>query len=269
MMNNIIKNIANPYILLLFILNKTGLSKLLSDKIYIKLLFRRVMGKKINLKNPQSYNEKLNWLKLYDRNPEYLKMVDKYNVKEYVAAIIGKQYIIPALGVWDKFEEIDVDKLPNQFVLKCTHDSGSIIFCRDKANFDFIAAKKKLNIALKKNPFLPGREWVYNYLKPRIIAEKFIEDKINISLNDYKFFCFNGEPKCLFIGTDRHLGDEHVKFDFFDSEFNHLEIVQLHEQSDKKISKPLSFDEMLRLSRVLSAGIPHVRVDFYEIDNKP
>jgi hypothetical protein len=227
------------------------------------------MGKKINFKNPQSYNEKLNWLKLYDRKPEYLKMVDKFDVKEYVSAIIGEKYVIPALGVWDKFEEINFDELPNQFVLKCTHDSGSVIFCRDKANFDFIAAKKKLKIALKKNPYLPSREWVYSNIKPRIIAEKFIEDKINISLIDYKFFCFNGEPKCLFVGTDRHLGDEHVKFDFFDSEFNHLDIIQLHEQSDKKISRPISFDDMLRLSKVLSAGIPHVRVDFYEIDNKP
>ena len=118
-------------------------------------------------------------------------------------------------------------------------------------------------MALKKNPYLPGRELVYRNLKPRIIAEKYIDDKINISIDDYKFFCFDGEPKCLFIGTDRHLGDEHVKFDFFDSEFNHLDIVQLHEQSGKKIEKPYSFEEMLRLARVLSAGIPHVRVDLY------
>lgn len=268
-MNKLIRRIFNPYRYILFILNRTGLTNFIPDKLFVKLLYRRFFNKKLNLKNPKSYNEKLNWLKLYDRKPEYNSLVDKYEVKKYVADIIGDEYIIPTYGVWGKFDEIDFNILPDQFVLKCTHDSGSVIICRDKSNFDFIAAKKKLSMALKKNSYLSGREWVYKDVKPRIIAEKYMDNKISRSIDDYKFFCFDGEPKCLFIGTDRHLGDEHVKFDFYDSEFNHLEIIQLHEQSGKKIPKPLSFDKMLRLSRVLSAGIPHVRVDFYEINNKP
>jgi len=267
-MNNI-KRITNPYILLLFVINKTGLSNLLTDKLYLKLLYHRIFGKKLNLYNPVTYNEKLNWLKLYDRKPKYTKMVDKYEVKEYVSNIIGEEYIIPTLGVWDKFEDINFELLPDQFVLKCTHDSGSFSICKDKSSFDYLAVKKKLSKALKRNSYLPGREWVYKDLKPRIIAEQYMQDEKKESLLDYKFFCFDGEPKCLFVATERNLGDEHVKFDFFDTEFNHLDIVQLHEQSGKVIQKPVSFSEMLRLARDLSVGIPHVRVDFYEINSKP
>lgn len=265
-MLNYIKKISNPYALLLFVLNSCGVSNIISDKLYLKLLYRRVMGKKLNLKNPQTFNEKLNWLKLYDRNPEYCRMVNKYEVKKYVASIIGEEYIIPTYGVWEKFDDIDFNQLPDQFVLKCTHDSGSVIICRDKNTFDFDNAKKMLSRAIKRNSYLPGREWVYKDMKPRIIAEKLMIEKNRESINDYKFFCFDGTPKCLFIATDRHLGDEHVKFDFYDSQFNHLDIVQLHEQSGKEIEKPLSFNEMLRLSGLLSKGIPHVRIDFYEIN---
>ncbi|HEY9221968.1 MAG TPA: ATP-grasp fold amidoligase family protein [Lutibacter sp.] len=268
-MNKLIRSFNNPYIIILFFLNKTKLATLIPDKLYLKLLFRRVMGKKLNLENPQTFNEKLNWLKLNDRKPEYTNMVDKYNAKQYVADIIGDNYLIKTYGVWDKFDDIDFDKLPDQFVLKCTHDSGSVIICRAKSDFDYLAAKNKLTKALKRNSYLPGREWVYKDVKPRIIAEKYLDVPLNTSINDYKFFCFNGEPKCLFIATERHLGDEFVKFDFFDSEFNHLDIVQLHEQSGKKIEKPYSFEEMLRLSSILSAGMSHVRIDFYEIDKKP
>ena len=268
-LNKIYRNLNNPYAFIIFSLNFTKLANLLPDKLYLQLLFRRVMGQKLNLDNPQTFNEKLNWLKLYDRKPEYSRMVDKYEAKKYVASIIGEEYIIPTYGVWNTFDDINFELLPNQFVLKCTHDSGSVIICRDKNTFDFDNAKKRINKALKRNLYLLGREWVYKDIKPRIIAEKLMTEKKRESINDYKFFCFDGTPKCLFIATDRHLGDEHVKFDFYDSQFNHLDIVQLHEQSGKEIEKPLSFNEMLILSGLLSKGIPHVRIDFYEINGHP
>ena len=262
------KIISNPNWVLYYFLHFTRISQITPDKVYLKLQYRCIFNEKIDLKNPKTYNEKLLWLKLYDRNPAYLRMVDKYEAKKYVSDIIGEKYIIPTIGVWDKFDDIDFDKLPVQFVLKCTHDSGSTIVCKDKSDFDYIAAKKKITMALKINSYLPGREWVYKDLKPRIIAEKYMHDKNNESILDYKLFCFDGDPKCLFIATERHLGDEHVKFDFFDTKFKHLDIVQKHEQSGKFIQKPTCFDEMLRLSRILSAGIPHIRVDFYEINQK-
>lgn len=264
-----LKTLKNPNAIFLFVLNFLGISRLLPDKIYLQFLYRRVFGQKLNIDNPQTFNEKLNWLKLYDRKSEYSKMVDKVEAKKYVTDSIGEEYIIPTLGVWDKFDDIDFEKLPDQFVLKCTHDSGSVMICRDKNTFDVDTAKRKLTKALKRNSYLPGREWVYKDVKPRIIAEKLLKDNTSESIQDYKFFCFDGEPKCLFIASERHLGDEHVKFDFFDAEFNHLNIVQLHEQSGKEFAKPKSFTEMLTLSRKLSAGIPHVRVDFYEINGRP
>jgi hypothetical protein len=268
-MNKIKRIINNPYWLFYYFLLATKVSRITPDKWYLKLQYRCFFNKKLNLINPKSFNEKLQWLKLYDRKPEYIKMVDKHEVKKYVTDIIGKEYIIPTLGIWDNFDDIDFDKLPMQFVLKCTHDSGSTIICRDKSKFNFNSAKNKISKFLLKNPYLPGREWVYKGVKPRIIAEKFMLNGDDPVLNDYKFFCFDGEPKCLFVGTDRHLGDKNVKFDFYDSDFNHLDIVQIHEQSGKQLKKPQSFEDMLSLSRLLSVNIPHVRVDFYEIDNKP
>lgn len=241
-----------------------GIDGLIPDKLYLQLLYRRIFNKKLDLNNPKSFNEKLQWIKLYDRRPEYTTMVDKYAVKEYVAGKIGKKYIIPTLGIWDKPEDIEWDNLPKQFVLKCTHDSGGLVICRDKDKLDKEAAIKKLSESLKRDYYRAGREWPYKYVLRRIIAEKYMEDKSVGELPDYKFFCFDGVVKALFIGTERGTGD--VKFDFYDADFNHLDFVQEHPMSGKVLPKPQHFEKMKELASQLSQGIPHVRVDFYNIN---
>lgn len=240
------------------------LSKHIDDEAYLKFIYFFCFWKKLNLKNPKTYNEKLQWIKLYDRRDIYTTMVDKYEAKKYVADIIGEDYIIPTLGVWDTFDEIDFDKLPDQFVLKCTHDSGGLVICKDKKVFDKEAAKKKINKSLKKNYYYLGREWPYKNVKPRIIAESYMEDKKG-ELKDYKFFCFNGIPKMLFIASDRGID---TRFDFYDSEFNHLPFMQGHPNREKKIDCPDGFEEMKKLSFDLSKDIPAIRVDFYNVDGK-
>ncbi len=244
---------------------RDGVFNCLSDKAFLKLIFWARTGKKLNLKNPKSYNEKLQWIKLYDRKQEYTVMVDKYGVREYIKEKIGEEYLIPLLGVWDSFDEIDFDKLPDQFILKCTHDSGGLVICKDKSKLDIEKAKTKINKCLKRNFYKYNREWVYKDVKPRIIAEKFMVDESGTELKDYKFFCFDGEPKAMFIATDR---PHDTRFDFFDMEFNHLPFLNGHPMATKEIKKPAGFDEMAELARKLSSGIRHVRTDFYDINGK-
>lgn len=250
------------------VLARKGFLNALSDKWFIEKLFYSNMGYELDLNNPKTFNEKLQWLKLYDRKPEYTRMVDKYEVKKYVAEKIGKQYVIPTLGVWDKFDDIDFNSLPNQFVLKCTHDSGGLVICRNKSTFDLQSARKKIKKDLKQNYYWSCREWPYKNVKPRIIAEQYMEDEKTFELRDYKFFCFNGEAKLLFIATDRQTEGEETKFDFFDMEYNHLPFTNGHPNAKVPPEKPLCFDEMRALAEKLSAGIPHLRVDFYEVNGK-
>ena len=249
-----------------FVLDKLKINWLLSSKGYLKLKYKACIGKTLNLKNPQTYNEKLQWLKLYDRKDIYTTMVDKYEVKKYVADIIGEEYIIPTLGVWDKFDDIDFDALPNQFVLKCTHDSGGLVIIKDKAKLNKVQAKKKIEKSLKTNYYLVGREWPYKNVPRKIIAERYMEDTETQELRDYKFFCFNGEVKALFVATDRGNINEETKFDFYDENFNHLPFLNGHPNAIKEIKKPINFDKMKELASKLSKGIPQIRVDFYEID---
>lgn len=250
----------------------TRLAPVIPDKLYLKWLFRLRMGYKLDLKNPKTFSEKLQWLKLYNRKPEYTAMVDKYEAKKYVANIIGEEYIIPTLGVWDRFEDIDFDKLPNQFVLKTTHGGGNtgVVICADKATFDINAAKEKLNRSLKQDIYKRLKEWPYKNVKHRIIAESFLsEDKTadnpNGDLIDYKFFCFNGEAKVLLIATDRH-SKTGVCFDYFDKDFNHYPFERGGPNSKKHIQKPAYFREMWEIANKLSIGIPYVRVDLYCIN---
>lgn len=226
------------------------------------------MGKKLKLKNPKTYSEKLQWLKLYDRNPEYIKLVDKYEVKPYVADKIGEEYIIPTLGIWDHVEDIDFDSLPEQFVLKCTHDSGGLVICKDKAGLNIEEAKKKLSAALKNNFYYQGREWPYKNVKPRILAEAYMEDSVTEELRDYKFFCFDGVAKAMFVASERQKEGEEVKFDFYDRDFNHLDFRQGHPNAKEPIEKPATFEKMRQLAEELSKGLLQVRVDFYEVDGK-
>jgi len=223
------------------------------------------MHKELNLSAPKTYNEKLQWLKLYDRKPEYSRMVDKAEAKNFVANIIGQQHIIPTLGIWEKFDDIDFDHLPDKFVLKTTHGCGGVIICKDKAKLDIQKARKEIKFSFKHNYFAYGREWPYKNVRPRIIAEQFMVDESGLELKDYKFFCFDGEPKALFIATDR---PHDTRFDFFDMEFNHLPFTNGHENATKKIDKPLNFELMIEIARKLSKGIPHVRVDLYNVNGR-
>ncbi len=240
----------------------------MSSEDYIKKEYKLSFGKELNLDSPQTYNEKLQWLKLNYRKPIMTTMVDKYEVKKYIADLIGEEYIISTLGVWDRFDDIDFDALPEQFVLKCTHDSGGVIVCKDKSKLDKKKAQKKLEKCLKRNYYYQHREWPYKNVKPRIIAEQYMEDESGYELKDYKWFCFDGEVKALFIATDRGVDREETKFDFFDSDFNHLSFTNGHPNANREIKKPLSFDEMKSLASKLSKGFPHLRVDFYDINGK-
>mgnify|MGYP002625637669 CR=1 FL=1 len=241
--------------------------KILPDKLYLSLFFRYKMGYWLDWKHPKTFNEKLQWLKLYDRHEEYSRLVDKYAVKEYVADLIGGNYIIPTLGVWDNFDDIDFSQLPNQFVLKCTNDRGGVIICNDKSKLDIKVVREKLNRNLRKNFFYSSREYPYKQVKPRIIAEKYM-DAGGGELPDYKLFCFNGKMKFLFVATDRNRKDEDTKFDFFDENYNHLRIRNGHPNANITPSKPKSFELMKMLAERLSQNIPQVRVDFYDVNGK-
>lgn len=239
--------------------------RFLPDKIFIQIYYFLKFHKLCNFKNPKTYNEKLNWLKLHDKNSLYTKIVDKFEVKEYVKEIIGEEYIIPTLGVWDTFDDINFDNLPNQFVLKCTHDSEGLVIVKDKRKFDKKVARKKIMSALKRNFYYIGREWPYKNIKPRIIAEAYMEDSKFHELRDYKFFCFDGKPELMFIASDRNL--EKTKFDYFDLEFEHLDIIQKYPNKGD-VEKPINFNLMIELSKKLSRKIPHARIDFYEVNGK-
>ena len=238
-----------------------------NDRLFLELSFFVKMGYRLDLNNPQTYNEKLQWLKLNDRNPLYSQLVDKYEVKEWVANRIGERYVIPTLGVWDRPEDIEWEELPDRFVLKTTHGGGNtgVVICKDKSSFDKNKAIKKLNKSLKQDIYKTLREWPYKNVPRRIIAEQFVEGENN-DLPDYKFFCFDGEVKALFIGTERGTGD--VKFDYFDADFNHLDLVQVHPMSGKQIPKPVCFEEMKEVASKLSNGLPHVRIDLYEVKGR-
>lgn len=258
-----IKKIKKDPSYLLEVLNSKGYLSWVPDKHYLKFQYKRQMGTKLNLVNPQNYNEKLQWLKLYNRNPLYTELVDKYEVRKHIIEILGEDYLIPLLGVWDSVEDINWESLPSQFVLKCTHDSGRVIICKNKSELNLEEAKKLLDDSLKRNYYQVGREWPYKNIKPKIIAEKYIFDENAEGLNDYKFYCFNGEPKLFFIATERN---KNVKFDFFDLELNHLPIGLRN--SDKKFNIPQNFQKMVKVAAQLSKNIPHVRIDLYNVNNK-
>lgn len=224
-------------------------------------------GKKLNLKNPKTFNEKIQWLKLHDRKDIYTKMVDKCEVKEYVASIIGEEYIIPTLAVYDKFDDISFNKLPKRFVIKCTHDSGGIIIVKDKNKLDIKNARKTINESLKRKYYYHGREWPYKNVKPRIIIEKYMEDKKDGELRDYKMFCFNGHFEFMFIATNRY-GDGETYFDFFNRNFEHLPFANGHPNAPTLPHRPRNFDKMIELAEKLSNGVPQVRIDFYDVNGK-
>ena len=237
-----------------------------SDKTFLRMYFWCNLGYKLNLKSPRTFNEKLNWLKIYNKHPEYSKMVDKKEAKEYVASIVGDKYIIPTVAVYDKVEDIDFEKLPKQFVLKCTHDSGGVVVCKDKSILDKGAAIRKLKKGLRSNFFTITREYPYKNVKPRIIAEQYMEDETG-ELRDYKFFCFNGEPKYMLLVSGRQAGKK--RFDYFDLNWNHLPVHDVGCPGAERLpAKPDNFEEMIFIAKKLSKGMTHVRVDLYNINCK-
>lgn len=266
LLNNNHKNRRNGEIRFMIKI-KNLIKKLIPDRVFISYQYKNRLGKKLNLKHPKTFDEKLQWLKLHDRNPLYTKLVDKYEVKKYIASIIGDEYVIPTIGVWDSFDEIDFSLLPRRFVLKCTHDSGSTIVIKDKENIDYLKLKSKMEWLLNNNYYLAYREWPYKNVKPRIIAEKYIEDEKDKELRDYKLYCFNGEPYRLLVITNRYKGEAY--FDYFDMDYKHLELKNhWHPNACAIPHKPIKFEEMKNLARKLSCDIPHVRVDFYEANGQ-
>ena len=244
-------------------------AKKLSDKTFVCLEFYAHMGYMLPLSNPQTFNEKIQWLKLYDHNPEYTCLVDKHEVKKKVAKIIGDEYVIPELGVWDNPKDIDFHQLPDQFVLKVTHDSGGLVICKNKKTFDESRAIEKIEKSQKRDYYLVHREWPYKNVIRRIIAEPYLEDKKTGELRDYKFFCFNGSVKLMFVATNRQDKNRETCFDFFDKNYNHLNIQNGHPNAKEIPEAPISLQKMISMAEKLSKGIPHVRVDFYEVDGKP
>ena len=240
---------------------------LLPDKLFLSLKYRYKTGFKIDWKNPKTYTEKLQWLKINDHNPEYIKLVDKYEAKQYIKNIIGEKYIIPTYGIYDRFEDINFDNLPEQFVIKCTHDSGGIIICKNKKNFDYKKAYNVINKCLKNNYFYGGREWPYKNIKPRIIVEKYMEDNSTNELRDYKFFVFEGKAELMFIASGRFSKND-TCFDFFDMNFNHLNIKNGHPNANITFEKPLKFNQMKNLAEKIGKHMKHVRVDFYIVNNE-
>lgn len=265
-MQNIINYVKEP--------NKIGLAILthfmtwLPDAVYLRIMFRLRMGYDLNLRNPKTFNEKLQWLKLYNRREEYTNMVDKYEAKKVAEKILGKDYIIPALGVWNRFEDIDFSILPDQFVLKTTNGGGGggVIICKNKSELDKSACAKHLKSSLCASIYRNFKEWPYKDVVPRILAERFMVDESG-ELRDYKFYCFNGEPKVLLVASERFSGHR-TYFDYFDMDGNHLAFTQGGQNNPVSPSLPPNFDEMKQVARKLSQGIPHVRVDLYSVDGK-
>ena len=245
---------------------KGKIKKIIPDKIFLEYQFYKRMKRKLNLKNPKTFNEKLQWLKLYDRKPEYTKMVDKYEAKEYVTNIIGKEYIIPTLGIYNKFEDINFERLPNQFVLKCTHDSGGLIICKDKTKLKINEAKNKINESLKKNYYYSGREWPYKNVKPRIIIEKYMVDESKTELKDYKIFNFNGIPQ--FVQVDFNRFKDHQR-KLYSINWKELDFNFVYPINKKvKINRPENLKKILELAKKIAKDHPFLRTDFYVINDK-
>lgn len=238
----------------------------LPDSWYVRHEFKRTLGKRLNIKNPQSFNDKITWIKLYERNPLMKVFADKYAVKQHVAKILGNDYVIPLYGAWDSFDEIDFDTLPNQFVLKATNAGActGVVICTDKETFDRDAARIRLNKALKEDLYILGREWAYKGMHKRIIAEKFVQDSHG-DLKDYKLFCCNGEPK--FMSIDYNRSSDHRSI-YLDMNWNRLPYDDpgLKAPEDHIEQKPEGFDRMLEIARMFAKDFTFLRVDFYNAD---
>lgn len=288
-MNKFVRFIVDPNFRF-SILSSRGMYNNMLDIDFLKKKYKLTTGKDLNLDNPQTYNEKLQWLKLYYRKPIMSTMVDKVEAKKYVADLIGEKYIIPTLGVWERFEDIDFDILPNQFVLKCSHDSGGLVICKDKSKLNKAKARKKIEKSLRTNYYFQNREWPYKNVKPRIIAETYMSAhskefvlsdttiidtdtlQSRYGLLDYKFMCFNGEVKALFldigvVGNSNGHASNYYR-SIFDREWNIMPFNETREHFPAAIQKPDFYEDMIAIAEKLSSGFPHMRVDLYYINGQ-
>ena len=265
MFNKIIRFITDKNYRFIILLNK-GVFNKLDDRKLLERVYECKFNIKLNLEHPITFNEKLQWLKLYNRNPLYTTLVDKYRVRDYIANEIGEEYLIPLLGVWDSPDDIDFDALPEQFVLKCNHNSGlGMCICKDKSKLDIKKAKKELWKGLKQDYYLTLREWPYKDVPRKIIAEQYMVDDSGYELKDYKFFNFNGIPKFILVCKDR-FAEAGMTEDFFTTEWEHIPVKRPeHDNSVEEIARPFELEEMLELSKKLAKDIPFVRTDFYSI----
>ena len=243
---------------------QSQLVRSIPDKTYISFEYFLKTHRVMNWRNPTTYNEKLNWLKVYDRNSEYSALVDKYEFKRYVTLKLGEGYTFPTLGVWNRFEEVDLNSLPNSFVLKCTHDSGGIWIVKDKNQLDVASCAEFFNVRLSRNYYYHGRQWIYKDINPRIIAEPYMTDESGVELKDYKFFCFDGEPRIIFVDYDRQI---HHHRNVYSIDWNLMDVETKYLPAPgRNIPKPDELDKMIAVSRKLSAGMRHVRVDMYVVN---
>ena len=264
----LVKFITNPIVRFGY-LSRAGFYNHMSDEEWLKKRFKLLMGYPLDLENPKTFNEKLQWLKLYDRRPEYTTMVDKYESKKYVAGLIGEEYIIPTLGVWDRLEDINFDELPNQFVLKCTHDSGGVFIVRNKNTMDKETVKKKIKKSLKQNYYYLGREWPYKNVKPRVIAEKYMEDPTANELRDYKIFCFDGMPRFILTVEGGHVNEADVKRRLYDVNWKKVDVGLHGKKNEESVEpRPKQLEKILEVASILSKGMKHLRVDLYIVNEK-
>lgn len=245
---------------------QNGLLNMVPDKAYLRAVFKAETGYSLNLCHPKTYNEKLQWIKLYDRNPQYTIYADKYKVREHIAQTIGGEYLVPLIGVYKNVDDIPWNNLPSRFVLKCNHASGTNIICKDKSRLDISLAKKKLNKWLKKNAYWGAREWCYKYIEPCIICEEFIETKDGNTPDDYKFMCFNGVPRLIQVHHDRY-GDHTL--DYYTPEWEKAKLKRIDANTSTQcVPKPENLTEMLTVAKKLSKDMYYARVDLYNVDGK-
>lgn len=259
---------SNPRLCVFLSLRKLGLLQKMPDKEYLKYQFKSTMGYSLDLENPQTFAEKLQWLKLYNYNPNHTSMADKFDAKKYVSEKTGGGYIIPTLGIYENVNDINFDVLPNQFVLKCTHDSGGIFICRNKNSLNIKKVKEQLNRRLKINYYFPNREYPYKNIKPRIIAEQYMSDNGTTELKDYKFYCFHGIPQFLYLseGLDNH---DTAKISYLSLDWKRLPFHRTDFKEFENLpQKPACFEDMIQLAKILADGAIFVRVDLYEINGQ-
>lgn len=253
---------------LVSLVNGKELLRWLPDEAQIRLVYRLKMGRKLNLKNPETFTEKLQWVKLYDHKPVYTRMVDKYEAKGWIEEQVGAEYVIKTYGVWERFEDIDRDALPKEFIMKTTHDSGTFMICSDKASFDWETAKKRMEKSLKRNYFVRSREWPYKNVKPRIICEELLKNADGKPLSDYKFYCFDGTVRMSHITFGRGSA-EGLSMNYYDRDLNVLPVQHYkYPRYHGEFTPPKHYEKMVELAAVLSKGVPHLRVDFYEANDR-